>query len=366
MKVLLLSYSTIEYDGRLRELIKIAKELGDTHYISMSLNPTPLEDTHQIYRPRWEKFSYLFFISYCIKMAKLKGPFDIIIADNRKAIFPSMLIKQLFGINTSVLDARELYLMKDMKSISGKIGSLLEKLFNNKFDVLMCANEERAQFMQEYYHLKAKPIVFENLRNLNYINIEEKNIYREKYKGYFPQDMWKIVTTDGCSIERGIDKLVKTIGNLGMKYKLYIIGNASKHDKAKIEAIIQSESYKNIELVGILPEGELKYFVGNCDIGIVNYHMNDINNIYCASGKIYEFIFEEIPVITTENPPLFKICKKYGIGIANNDFASSIGTITNNYKFFKTSVCKAKNLIFDVQYSRKIRTQIVAAIRGMK
>ena len=63
---------------------------------------------------------------------------------------------------------------------------------------------------------------------------------------------------------------------------------------------------------------------------------------------------------------VFKICKKYGIGIANNDFASSIGTITNNYKFFKTSVCKAKNLIFDVQYSRKIRTQIVAAIRGMK
>ncbi|MEG2185445.1 MAG: hypothetical protein RRY12_12260, partial [Cloacibacillus sp.] len=75
MKVLLLSYSTIEYDGRLRELIKIAKELGDTYYVSLSINKTPLEEKHYIYKPH-ARFSYLFFINYCLKVANQIGVVD--------------------------------------------------------------------------------------------------------------------------------------------------------------------------------------------------------------------------------------------------------------------------------------------------
>ena len=97
MKVLLISNSIIEYDGRLRELVKIAKGIGDTYYISRALSSSENEKSHYVFSNSG-KFNYIEFVKYCLQVAKNinnQNPIDVIFADNRKAIFPAILIKKL-------------------------------------------------------------------------------------------------------------------------------------------------------------------------------------------------------------------------------------------------------------------------------
>ena len=92
MKILLISYDYYKYDGRLRELIKVAKELGETTYITRASDgEKPIEDRHILYHDRGYSHFLLFI---CQKMGEL-GLQDIIFIDNRKGILPGYLAKRL-------------------------------------------------------------------------------------------------------------------------------------------------------------------------------------------------------------------------------------------------------------------------------
>ena len=71
---------------------------------------------------------------------------------------------------------------------------------------------------------------------------------------------------------------------------------------------------------------------------MVNYHQNDTNNLYCASGKLYEFVLDGLPVVTTENPPLTDLCESFKFGIADNGYSDAIKSIKSNYDFYKGNV----------------------------
>lgn len=53
MKILLISYDNYKYDGRLRELIQVAKELGEVTYITRASDgETAGGQGHVLYRDR--------------------------------------------------------------------------------------------------------------------------------------------------------------------------------------------------------------------------------------------------------------------------------------------------------------------------
>ena len=81
-----------------------------------------------------------------------------------------------------------------------------------------------------------------------------------------------------------------------------------------------------------MDQDHLKYFIENSQVGMVTYHQHDLNNKYCASGKIYEFLFEGKPVVTSTNPPLADFCGKYGIGIAEDNYEPVSYTHLDVYK----------------------------------
>lgn len=337
MNVLLISAGIIEYDGRLRELIKVANVIGTTHYITRSADDKKIEEFHHVFKHD-KKFSYWNFIQFCLKTANEIGNIDIVIADNRKAIIPTLLIKKKKRVRYAIQDARELYLIDEVKTIQGKIGCLIEKLFNNKFDIIISANKERSFIMKEYYGLSTEPLVFENIRRLEYEEGFDQSFFDEKYKNTFGSRKWRLVSTSGCSITRGILEIVETVGNLGSNYELYLIGEGERKDLEIINKIIKENQFKNIFILNTMGQNELKYFISHCDIGVVNYHQRDMNNKFCASGKIYEFLYEGLPVLTTTNPPLKNLCEAYNIGISTDDYTDGIKEIIDNYMNYKKHV----------------------------
>ena len=87
MKILLISYDYFRYDGRVRELIKVAKDLGDVTYITRGDgDEQPQEKQHIVYKDH----GYMDFIRFCGRQAKKLGKLDLIFIDTERESFPAI------------------------------------------------------------------------------------------------------------------------------------------------------------------------------------------------------------------------------------------------------------------------------------
>ena len=120
-------------------------------------------------------------------------------------------------------------------------------------------------------------------------------------------------------------------------YPLFIIRAVNYARKlGKIDVLILDN--RKATIPGLLTHTELKYLISQSHIGIVNYGQTDTNSKYCASGKLYEFLYEGIPVVTTSNSPLKRICDEEKIGVVDDRFADGINEVLRNYEFYKERV----------------------------
>lgn len=282
--------------------------------------------------------SYKTFIMNSIEYSKKCHNIDIMVLDNRKATIPGMLIRKKIKPGYIIQDCRELYLLNEVKHLTGKIGCIFEKRMAKKADIVICANEERAQIMQQIYSLSNKPITYENLRRLEYSVEDNIEDISEKFREYIREDEIRIVSSSGCSIDRTNDVLVRNFKNVKKNSRLFLVGNYSEKENSIIQEIIAKNEINNVTILGQLNQAELKYLIANSHIGIVNYGQYDTNNKYCASGKLYEFLYEGVPVVTTTNPPLKRLCEVENIGIADDDYYKGINSIIENYGYFKERV----------------------------
>lgn len=338
MNIFLISSGIWEYDGRLRELTKVAKQLGSTKYLTGGNSFKSKQDNNHITILQSGVAGYLSLIYKSIIEAIKFKKIEVLLIDNRKAIIPGLIIKLLRKPKNIILDVRELYTSKEVTHLTGKIGCYLETIMIRKADIVICANKYRSSIMKEYYELEQEPLIFENIRKLEDVN---KNFFKEldeKYSNLFKKNTVKIISTSGTSISRTNDKLVNAMKKLDDRYELFLVGGGSEIDGLKIRELVKKNELNNVHFIDKVNAGELQYLIKNCDIGIVNYHQKDLNNKYCASGKIFEFLLEGLPIVTTENIPLMEICNSNNIGISDNNYWRAITTVAENYNYYKENV----------------------------
>lgn len=333
MKLLLISYGDFDYDGRLRELFKIFSNFGSLHAITRG--STPQSDRHRLYTQN----GYAGFIRTAVSYGKEIGPVDFLILDNRKSVIPGLILEKKHHSCTIIQDCRELYISRDVKHFAGKMGCVFERIGIKRADVLICANQERANFMKELYHLKKTPLVYENLRRLEYSSETAPAAQAEFFAPYLREGEFRIISTAGCDISRTTHVLVHSLKQLCFPFRLFLVGESSESDQNTIRQIIREESLEaQVDILGRLNQDSLKYLISVCHVGIVNYGQADLNNKFCASGKLYEFIYEGLPVVTTENPPLKRLCDTYHIGISDNTYSKGICELAAHYKEYQQHV----------------------------
>lgn len=338
MKILFISFYDLDYNGRTRELIKSFSSIGELYTVTKTKNiDVTNADLHAFRFIEKSYFSYLTqTIQYIRKLKKEK--IDVVVIDDRKAVIPGRIAKHILHPKIVIQDCRELYTIKDVHTFAAKTGCLIETPAVKKADILVCANEERAEYMKDFYHLADKPIAYENIRKLNYSDDADLSGFEKKYKDLFSRNEFRVLTTAGCRLERTNDVLVRNMKHLKEGIRLVIVGEDAPSDRKAVEQIISENGIENITILGRLKQDELKFITQHCHIGVVNYHQNDLNNKYCASGKLYEFLFEGLPVITTTNPPLKNICEKHGVGIADDEYYQGILSIIDDYRTYKKNV----------------------------
>lgn len=339
MKTLFISYSSTN-DTRTSALINILKKISHTVSITQSDSEMLINDLKEqkvIHIGNGIK-AMIFSIFECIHIARSIKNIDILFIDNRKAILPGFLIKWLVKPKMIVYDSREFYLFKETNHLSGKIGCVFEAIFLKLSDLTICTNKYRAEAMKYYHKLKEAPFVYENIFELKYSESFNDVIANQIYKEIINENRFRIISSAGCDLRRTTGKLVAAMVDFKDKADLLLVGGGIEKDCQKIRELILELKLTNVYLIDKVDKSTLKWLINNCDVGAVIYGQYDLNNKYCASGKLFEFIFEEKPVIASTNPPLKEMCSAYGIGVVSNDYAESINELINNYDSYKERV----------------------------
>lgn len=338
MKTLLVSMADTQYDGRTRALIEIIKSFSDLHVISSTKGESFSEPGHD-YIGISGKNGYARFCRATVEVGSRQEGVDCLFIDNRRAVIPGLKLRKKLKPRLTIYDARELYIRSEMKSLSGKIGCDIEKKMFRTADLVICCNEERRKIMIELYGGFIKDIfVFDNFRRLQYSQDADIETFKIKYKKLFKENVKKIVSTSGSDLGRNTLEAVITVSRLSQICSLYLVGCKPGYDTDVIMNYLDQHNVYNVHVLPMTVQDELKYIVSNCDIGLALYGKHDSNNLYCSSGKLYEYIYEGLPIITSDNPTLTDVTKKYIIGSSSFDLQSSIRDVCENYDYYKSNV----------------------------
>jgi glycosyltransferase involved in cell wall biosynthesis len=190
----------------------------------------------------------------------------------------------------------------------------MEKAVIKKFELVICANVERARFMKAHYHLNKRPLVIRNISKPTLGSVK-KDVLLNKYYylGKNKSELFVVYMGD-ISITRGLRQIVEAMLFLPKEIVLIIIGGGP--DLVGLEDIVRfrKDLSGRVRFIGHIPQEFIQDVLSLCDLGLIVYSMKGLNNYYCSPNKIFEYAQAGLPVVSTPQPPLVKMIERYQVG----------------------------------------------------
>lgn len=137
--------------------------------------------------------------------------------------------------------------------------------------------------------------------------------------------------------ERRLDAYAEAVRLLGEDYQLCVMGQDTQIPEQRID---MSKEYPDVLRLGFIIPPEHLHITKSSHIGILSYipqKGNELNVLYCAPNKIYEYAGCGIPMICHALPALIQVFDKYKIGVCVDEMtpekiAEGIITIEEQYE----------------------------------
>ena len=352
MKSVFIAYHDINTEARSQEMCNLLKLYGDV--IAVSYTNYIADGIHSVFNHA-EKKSLFNFLYNAWNTIKKEQPDIIILHDAYPMIFAAY-IKRKYPMMIIIHDSSELYLHEEkaigkitIKSRIAKFFLLILKKNIHFADVIVAANDERAQIMVRYYNLKDKPLIFDNIHKIECsYNLEE---CEQKFARILMEKR-NIIYAGGISEKRMTYKLAEQIGRLALdNIQLIVVGSKEKNGEEKLKKLLKSKEIKNVIYLGFVSREELKYLIERSLMTISVFAMDTFNNINCASGKVYEGLFLGKPLLAGINPPLKHLCEEYNVGVSTDRFDKGCIQILENYDYY---VGQVKKYVAELDYDHRI------------
>lgn len=222
-------------------------------------------------------------------------------------------------------------------------------IHNAKYaEVIIACEKHRAAIMQSRYELAELPQILPNKPyEIEYTNSnvsdEMKLLLEEKF----------VVVYQGIiSKDRPLEAVAKALAKYNDSEVVFLIMGACSE---KYQLIIK-EIYNNTFFTGFIPAPEHLKYTKYCNLGIANYDVSSLNNVFCAPNKIFEYAKYGIPMLCSKNIALEETVGyfKAGCCIDFNDvdcIVESISEIKTNFNEYSGNAevfyenCNMKSLI---------------------
>jgi len=259
------------------------------------------------------KVRYLRFWVTTLKMALQLKP-RVVVAEDFLAALPGFLTACLSAARL-LYDAHELIIPEPGRMTRYRlIWYFLERCAVRKADLVIAANEDRARLMAQHYKLKHPPLVV-----LNIPQAHDPEAFAADVLEDFPclarrTDEEIIMIYQGIMrLDRGMDRFIDALHYLPSHFRLLMVGEGEDLIALK-EMAASLERDGRVDFLGRVAQQRLPAITRLADIGILAYPFEGLNNKFCAPNKIYEYAQAGLPVVATDQPPLRRLVKSYGIG----------------------------------------------------
>lgn len=238
-----------------------------------------------------------------------------------------------------VYDAHELYVEKK-KGLSKLLWRFIEYLLIPKVSSIIVPEKNRLKYLRKKYGSKKNFYLIENFP----LRIEglDKNFYFKRY-GITKNKNIEILSYIGnISAERGIETVIKAVS---MTEGITFVCIGPIEDGYLTELNNYIKKLKLEEKVFIKPpikNQDVIHATKSSDIGMVFYENSNLNNYYCASNKLYEYITCKVPVLTNNYPGLVEVVSEVKCGInldslCTEEIVRGLNWVKNNELKFMNS-----------------------------
>jgi len=354
-RMLMFVYNDLNTDARVQraagalseivelEVLSVGNEYSSSKYRTINIKALACSNT----------IKYFVVLKKIVRYLKGKK-YDILYAHDFSSALPALYMKCFNKCDKLIYDAHELFIPQNgiRFSLRDKFFYWFERKLIKKADLIICAQEKRGDIMVDHYGLKSKPVTIRNISKLPQTKLPLELELQKKCNDFFVKKGTTIVYAGAMIMDRKLDELISNVSKLGEGYKLLFVGGGS--DKERLQNIAQKYPLMNCCFLGNVPYIHLSKMLKQCDIGYLYYPVDKLNNIYCASNKIYEYASINLPIVANENPTVQEIFDKCEIGICSNNIQIAIETIVTDIDKYKSN-CS----IFDIKNSWEKESELL-------
>jgi glycosyltransferase involved in cell wall biosynthesis len=212
-----------------------------------------------------------------------------------------------------IFDAHEL-MPESMGGIREKIWGRIEKTCIKSCDHIIMPEKNRIAYFKEKYPNIYEISLLENFPRRNEIPTEKADLFRNLYPIRKEQ---KIILYSGTvGTGRYIEELIDSMSLCTREFVLVILGRTFNNYEDLLRLRVKKLGLLDrVFFHESVPHVEVLRYMASCNIGTAFYRNTDLNNYYCASNKLYEYIALEKKVLTNNYPGLLETVGKFRQGI---------------------------------------------------
>jgi glycosyltransferase involved in cell wall biosynthesis len=212
-----------------------------------------------------------------------------------------------------IFDAHEL-MPESMGGIREAVWGRIERKCIGCCDSIIMPEKNRIAYFREKYPQVGKVLLLENFPRRNQIPEQRRDLFREVYP--ISKDQKIVLYTGLIAAKRHVEELIDSMALCNEEFVLVLLGRAFKGYEQTLRKRIQNARLQQrVFLHDAVPHAEILNYMASCDIGTAFYSNINVNNYYCASNKLYEYIALGKPLLTNNYPGLIEIVAKFGQGV---------------------------------------------------
>lgn len=216
-----------------------------------------------------------------------------------------------------IYDAHELF-SETQKGLRKIIWGLLERIMVPACHAYIQPEKNRRTYFARKYHLPESSIALVENFPLGKYPFSGRNRLRERLS--IAEDKKIVLYTGVLGAGRNIENMIRSMSLLDSQFVLVLIGPTFKgYDENLVDLVANLHLQSRVKFHPAIPNVEMLDYINSGDIGLVFYENINLNNYWCASNKLYDFIFCGKPVITNDYPGLKEVVEKNQLGVCLSD-----------------------------------------------
>jgi glycosyltransferase involved in cell wall biosynthesis len=214
---------------------------------------------------------------------------------------------------TLVFDAHEL-MPESMGGIREAVWGRIERKCLPTCDHVIMPEKNRIAYFKRKYPGTREMSLLENFPRRTEIPRERQDLFRRIYP--IAKDQKVVLYTGLIAARRHVEELIDSMAMCGNEFVLVLLGRSFKGYEERLrERITKTGLEKRVFLHDAVPHAEILTYMAAGDIGTAFYSNTNVNDYYCASNKLFEYIALEKPVLTNAYPGLLQTVEKFSQGV---------------------------------------------------